>query len=560
MNTSKNKLGKEPRVLSWQGCKPLPTIPDKNFAVFMLEAMAKVVEGDDEAIAVVDAETGKKRTFSELCELVPRMSAGLAAAGVGLGDRVMYYSLNHTDYPLVYLSILHRGATIVHISPIYEGLQEGMMHAMRLSGASWAIVHAELLDQAEAVFSLLPPNTLKKVWVIGGAVDRPAIEDLVGHAPIPPVTQLDGLHPASAVAQMPFSSGTTGSRKGVMISHSNEVSRMIMFKYLADVQEWLGTSESTNSTCLLVTSLSHIYSHYFLFASLMFGGKVVLLPHVSNNAMLRTIQEHQVTLAIFTPHHLKMIVESPACQEHDLSSLKLVTSAGASLSEYGVKNFKNKVEALVYNLWGMTEVASFGIGCIVTQDWKSLCIGKVLPFFEVKVVDPSSGQLLGTDEPGEICVRSPTTMIGYANNSAATSSMIDAEGWVHTGDYGYYDSQGLIYLTDRIKDLIKAKSSFQVQPSELEDLLLQHPHVAEAAVIGVCQDDFEEMPRAFVVLEPEAPVQPEVLQRFVNDRVPDFKQLTGGVWVVEEIPKNSTGKPLKRQLKAGQVTQLASCC
>ncbi|KAK8385366.1 hypothetical protein O3P69_012299 [Scylla paramamosain] len=230
MNTSKNKLGKEPRVLSWQGCKPLPTIPDKNFAVFMLEAMAKVVEGDDEAIAVVDAETGKKRTFSELCELVPRMSAGLAAAGVGLGDRVMYYSLNHTDYPLVYLSILHRGATIVHISPIYEGLQEGMMHAMRLSGASWAIVHAELLDQAEAVFSLLPPNTLKKVWVIGGAVDRPAIEDLVGHAPIPPVTQLDGLHPASAVAQMPFSSGTTGSRKGVMISHSNEVSRMIMFK------------------------------------------------------------------------------------------------------------------------------------------------------------------------------------------------------------------------------------------------------------------------------------------------------------------------------------------
>ncbi|XP_063847438.1 luciferin 4-monooxygenase-like isoform X1 [Scylla paramamosain] len=560
MNTCKNELGKEPLVLSWQGCKPLPTIPDENFAVFMLEAMAKVVEGDDGAIAVVDAETGKKRTFSELCELVPRMSAGLAAAGVGLGDRVMYYSLNHTDYPLVYLSVLHRGATIVHISPIYEALHEDMMHALRLSGASWAIVHAELLDQAEAVFSLLPPNTLKKVWVIGGAVDRPAIEDLVAHGPIPPVTQLDGLNPASAVAQMPFSSGTTGPRKGVMISHSNEVSRMIMIKYLADVQEWLGTSESTDSTCLLVTSLSHIYSHIILFASLMFGGKVVLLPHVSSSAMLRAIQEHQVTMAIFTPHHLKMIVESPVGQEHDLSSLKLVTSAGASLSEYVVKAFKNKVGALVYNLYGMTELASFATGCIVTQDWKSLCIGKVMPFFEVKVVDLSSGQLLGAGEIGEICVRSPTTMIGYANNSAATSSMIDAEGWVHTGDYGYYDSQGLIYMTDRIKDLIKSKSSLQVQPSELEDLLLQHPHVAEAVVIGVCQDDFEEMPRAFVVLEPEAPVQPEVLKRFVNDRVPDFKQLTGGVWVVEEIPKNSTGKPMKRQLKAGQVTQLASCC
>ncbi|KAK8373789.1 hypothetical protein O3P69_017370 [Scylla paramamosain] len=205
----------------------------------------------------------------------------------------------------------------------------------------------------------------------------------------------------------------------------------------------------------------------------------------------------------------------------------------------------------------MTEVASFATGCIVTQDWKSLCIGKVLPFFEVKVVDPSSGQLLGTDEPGEICLRSPTTMIGYANNSAATSSMIDAEGWVHTGDYGYYDSQGLIYLTDRIKDLIKTKSSFQVQPSELEDLLLQHPHVAEAVVIGVCQDDFEEMPRAFVVLEPKLPSN---LRSSAVYRVPDFKQLTGGVWVVEEIPKNSTGKPMKRQLKAGQVTQLASCC
>ncbi|XP_045133155.1 luciferin 4-monooxygenase-like isoform X2 [Portunus trituberculatus] len=215
-----------------------------------------------------------------------------------------------------------------------------------------------------------------------------------------------------------------------------------------------------------------------------------------------------------------MIGESLLTQEYDLSSLKFVTSGGSTLSEYVMKIFKNKVDASIYILWGLTELACYATGFIVTKEWKNLCIGKVMPFFELKVVDTSNGQLLRAGEPGEILVRSPTTMICYANNPAATSSMVDAEGWVHTGDYGYYDSQGFIYLTDRIKDLIKTKFHLQVQPSELEDLLLQHPHVAEAVVVGVPQEDFEELPRGFIVLKSGAPVEPEVLQRFVNDLLP----------------------------------------
>lgn len=542
----------EPRVLRWQGPHPLPEIPNKNFEVFMLEEMVR--HGD--AVALIDAETRQQRTYSEMCDLVPRLSAGLAAAGVGAGDRVIYYSHNHIDYPLWLLAFMHRGAAFVRPSPTYENTKDDLVHCTRLVGAQWAVIHVDLLSTAEAAFSLLPPDTLKKIWVIGGAAGTSTIDDLAAHDPLPPVTQNDDVDPASTVCQIPFSSGTTGPRKGVMTSHRSEVSRMMMIKHLVNHKQWLGQPEDY-STCMLVTSLSHTYAHVFLFATLMLGGTSVIAHHSDN--LLEMINEHKVTLAVLLPYHLKMMINSAASHDSKPTSLKAVTTAAAPLAASVAEAFRQNMDVSVYNMWGMTEVTSISTMCLVTSDYKQCCIGKIVPFFELKVEDVKTKHMLPPGQSGEFWIRSPMTLLGYVDNPAATAEIKDDDGWIHTGDYGHYDNQGFIYLTDRIKDLIKGLRNTKVLPSELENLLLQHPHVAEAVVVGVYGDDLEELPRAFVVLKPDTPMEPCVLLKFVNDRVPDYKQLRGGVWIVKDIPKNSSSKPLRGLLRDGNITPLKKC-
>ncbi|XP_042217376.1 4-coumarate--CoA ligase 1-like [Homarus americanus] len=531
-----------PRVLEWEGPGPLPPIPDTNFAAYMLEMM----EEHGDSVAVVDAETHHQRTFSELCSLVPRVSAGLAAAGVTPGEVVAVITPNHVDYPLVLLSILHRGAVCFGINSLLTPKE--VNHVLKISGACWAVVHESMVAEAEAAFSLLPSSTIRKMWVLGDVSGKPSVADLMSHDPLPPFTKVDGLNPARDVAIIYSSSGTTGMPKPVKLSHRNQLTVMALNKCMDSLHQTGINRREMYEVTFMVLPMSHIYGQTNTILTLLFGGTVVVLPKFSATQFLEALQNFRVTLIPLVPFLIKFLVETPLLHRYDLSSLKVINCGAMPLSSALAASLKQKLSVQLNDQYGMTEASYAVAENIVRVGFKDNTVGKVLPYFQIKVVETESGEMLGEGQEGEVCFRGPSTMLGYANNPVATAATLDADGWIHSGDIGYFDHDNYLFIMDRLKNLIKVKG-FQVSPTELESVIMEHPDVANAAVVGVPHDSLGEMPLAFVVVKPGAHIQAIVLQQFVDSRVASFKKLAGGVKFVDAIPMNPTGKINRKLLK-----------
>ncbi|XP_045610423.2 uncharacterized protein [Procambarus clarkii] len=540
-----------PRLLQWQGTEPLPAIPDTNYAAFILEIMA----GYGDAVAVVEAETGRQRTYREVCGLVPRVSAGLAAAGVVPGDTVLFLTPTIMDYPLVFLSIVHRGATCV---PVNANLStDELVHVVRVSKASWAVVHEDSLEVAEAAFSLMPPGTLRQLWVLGDcATHRPNLTHLMTYSPAPPFTKAEGLEASTAVAMMPFSSGTTGLPKGVMLSHRNLLYTHV--RLMSEVKFFppggVNRSNASNTT-LVILPVCHLYGHLTVFSVLHIGSTVVFLRKFAPRKYFEAIQNFKVTFSPLVPHLLKFLMETPLLKEYDVSAVSFF-SAGAPLTASTANAFIKKIGRPVTGGYGLTETTAIATSNKTPNSSNINSVGQVAPYVQVKVVDVESGELVAEGVEGEVCVRGPNIMLGYANDPVATAATIDTDGWLHTGDIGYYDKDDFLYLTDRIKDLIKVKG-YQVSPTELENILRKNEGVDDVAVVGVPHEKMGEAPRAYVVLRPGSAVRPHHLQQFLAERVAQYKRLAGGVKLVASIPRNSTGKVLRRQLVEGLSTPAA---
>ncbi|XP_053638029.2 uncharacterized protein [Cherax quadricarinatus] len=539
----------EPRILEWDGSKPLLPIPDTNYAVHFLEMIAKY--GD--AIAMVNAETQEQRSYSELCGLVPRVSAGLHAAGVTLDHAVLYLAPNHIDYPLVLLSVLYCGAAFAPASPYLR--TEELIHMINVSGVRWAVIHNTVVDKAEAAFSLLPSGTIKRTWIFGDAAGCPNLLDLMHYEPLPPITKVEGLKPERAVALMFLSSGTTGLPKVIMLTHRNLLAGLTLVRCSLSLND-PGTLRKRFMATLLVLPFYHIHGHHHVVIPMAYGSTIVTLSKFSPETFLDSIQKFKVTLMPLVPYFIKFIVETPLLQHYDLSSLRVIITGGSTLQPSHAAALKQKINTEVFNVYGMTEATCPTTQFITTSSFKEGCVGKVQPYFQLKVVNVENGEMLGPGQEGEVCCQGPSIMLGYANNAAATAETLDTEGWLHTGDIGYFDHDNFVYLTDRIKELIKVKG-FQVSPSELEKLLLTHTEVTEAAVVGVRDDKLGEAPKAFVVLRPGASIDSSQLQQFVASRVSSYKQLAGGIQVVDFLPRSHTGKVLKKLLKKRRVSPAA---
>lgn len=530
-----------PRILTWEGTVPVPPIPNTNYASFFLNVISQYGEQK----ALVDAETGKYHTYGDLCRLVPRVSAGLAAAGVVPGDSVMLLSNNHIDAPLVLLSIMLGGATCVPLGP--HSSPEELCHVIQCSGARWVVAHEQAVKAAEEAFRLLGSSgTLKQMWVLGDASGRPSLADLIRTDFTQPPPVSEDFDSSKTVAMLPFSSGTTGLPKGVMLSHRNFLTAYLQNKYLRDIMtiEGLNVLEST----LVIMPFYHIYGYTILINCLATGGQSIMLQRFTPQKYFEAIQTYKVTYSPIVPHIAKFLSETPLLEKYDLSSLMVFICGTSNLPSDTMTSLMEKSGKYLATGYGMTETCT-GIsangGPFGSKDDSA---GKILPYYECKIVDVETGQMLGEMKEGEVWLRGSSIMLGYAKNPKATSETIDTEGWLHTGDLGYYDEENFLFLTDRIKDLIKVKG-FQVCPSELEKLLQSVEGVSEAAVVGVPSDRLGEAPRAFVVPAPGATLDPEALIKHVADHVVPYKQLAGGVQVVEYLPRNHLGKVLKKQLK-----------
>jgi acyl-CoA synthetase (AMP-forming)/AMP-acid ligase II len=349
------------------------------------------------------------------------------------------------------------------------------------------------------------------------------------------------LDPAIAVGLLPYSSGTTGLPKGVLLTHANLVTSVR--------QVGRGLRVGERDTLLAVAPFSHIMGFLVTLAvPLASGATVVTMPRFDPSRFLELLDRHRVTVLVGAPPMHEVLVHHPLAAAADLSSLELLVCGGAALSPAAQQALAARVPgATVGQAYGLTETC---VGVSMPDRATGSVpgtVGRVIPNTELRVVDPTTGRDLGAGQPGELLARGPQVMAGYLHRPDATAAMVDPDGWLRTGDLGLVDAGGNLVIVDRLKELIKV-SGFQVAPAELEALLRTHPAVADAAVLRREHPVHGEVPVAVVVpREHRSSLPGERLLAWVAERVEPHKRIRA-VRFADAIPRTPSGKLLRRQL------------
>jgi 4-coumarate--CoA ligase len=429
---------------------------------------------------------------------------------------------------VVFHGVAMTGAAVTTVNPTYTAAE--VHHQLVDAGATILVTIAMFLDTARQA---VEGTTVKEIVVIGEAEGVPSLTELFG----PPIDQVPVGRDDLVV--LPYSSGTTGLSKGVMLSHRNLV---------ANVAQTVGAAQLTDDESFVaVLPFFHIYGMQVLMnAGLRAGATIVTMPRFDLVQFLELNARHGCTRAFVAPPIVVALAKHPVVDQHDLSSLEQIFSGAAPLSAELAQEAGARLHCEVVQGYGMTELSPVS-HLTAPGGFKPGSVGVTAPNTECMIVDPATGESLGTDADGELWVRGPQVMQGYLNNPEATAATIDEDGWLHTGDIARIDDEGHVYIVDRLKELIKYKG-FQVPPAELEALLLTHDDVADAAVIGLPDEEAGEIPVGYVVLKEGRTTTAADLQAFVADRVASYKQVRQ-VHLVEEIPKSASGKILRRVLR-----------
>jgi acyl-CoA synthetase (AMP-forming)/AMP-acid ligase II len=341
---------------------------------------------------------------------------------------------------------------------------------------------------------------------------------------------------------LPYSSGTTGLPKGVELTHRGAVANLVQMEPVLP----LGSED----TVLAVAPMYHCMGLIVVVAhALCQGAAVVTMPRFELEAFLQAMQDHRVTASIIAPPIALALARHPIVDRFDLSALRWLGCGAAPLDTAIEEACAQRLGCAFGQGYGMTEAtATIAVSSFAAPDQMVPgTVGPLLPGTQARVIDPDTRADLAAGDEGELLIRGPQLMRGYRGRPDVTAATIDADGWLHTGDVATITPDGVLRITDRLKELIKVKG-FQVAPAELEGLLCAHPRVADAAVVGVPDDAAGEVPKAFVVARGE--VVPDELMAWVAERVAPHKRLRG-VAVVDEIPKLPSGKILRRLLRDG---------
>ncbi|HYN85987.1 MAG TPA: 4-coumarate--CoA ligase family protein [Pyrinomonadaceae bacterium] len=520
---------------------PEVRIPDVPLAEFVLRRAAALGQKP----ALVDGTDGRRITYAQLPELVASTSAALRLRGFEKGDVLAVYSPNTPEYAVAFLGAASAGGVTTTINPLYTA--EEVASQLRDARAKYLITSPQLLERAREAAR---DTTVEEIFVFGEAQDgATAFASLVesgAGAELPPVE----IDPREDLVALPYSSGTTGTAKGVMLTHHNLVANLTQFG--AAGFDW------SDDTLVCVLPMFHIYGLVVILNyGLASGSTVVTLPRFDLEQVLGVIQNYRVTVAHLVPPVVLALAKHPVVERFDLSSLKTVFSGAAPLGEQLSQECSARLGCDVIQGYGMTETSPVTHLAPHDGSGRHGSVGVCVSNMECKIVSVETGATLGAGEEGEICVRGPQVMKGYLNRPDATAATIDAEGWLHTGDIGRADADGFFFIVDRAKELIKYKG-FQVAPAELEALLLTHPSVADAAVVPSPDAEAGEVPKAFVVARggESARPEPEELMEFVAARVAPHKKIRR-VEFVEQIPKSPSGKILRRVLIAREREQAA---
>jgi acyl-CoA synthetase (AMP-forming)/AMP-acid ligase II len=526
---------------------PYPDVEIPNLSVpeFVLAAGRE----RPDAPALIDGLKGDVITHGQLAAYVDRVAANLHARGLRKGDVVAVFCPNTPWYPVVFHGIAAAGCVMSPINSLYTPHE--IAFQLKDSGAKILITISLFLDRAKEAAEQSPVD---EIVVLDGAEGHANLFDLLG-ADAPSVSV--DIDPANDLVTLPYSSGTTGLPKGVMLTHRNLVANVAQTRPLIDLQD--------DEKIIAVLPFFHIYGLTVLMnQGLQWGATVVTLPRFELEDFLRTIQDYKITRAFVAPPILVAFAKHPMIDQYDLSSLRSILSGAAPLDEQLAKAVEQRLRkgadtgVTVAQGYGMTELSPVSH---TTPDEgheppgseghevPKGSVGYAIPNTECRLVDPGTGEDAAEGERGELWIRGPQVMKGYLNNEKATSETVDTDGWLHTGDVAIVDDHGIYTVVDRVKELIKYKG-YQVAPAELEAVLLSHPEIADAAVIGVPEKETgEELPKAFVVRAMGSELSEESVMNFMAERVAPHKKIRF-VEFIDTVPKSAAGKILRKDLKA----------
>ncbi len=487
--------------------------------------------------ALVDAASGRSVSYAELGGLVRGFAAGLVAEGFGKGDVVAIHAPNTLLYPVVFYGTTMIGATATTLSPL--STPDDMTKQLLDSDAKLVVTVSPLLPVATAAATQVAAagGRSLEIVVMDQAEGHRSVLGMLGRGELPAVD----IDPAEDVAVLPYSSGTTGTPKGVMLTHRNICTN------LAQVESMHALGEDDQVIAIL--PMFHIYGLTVLMnGALQRGATVHVHSRFDLGDFLTSMSRDRITHAYVAPPVMLALAKHPAVDGHDLSHLKIIICAAAPLDGDLQTAVATRLGCEVGQAYGMTELSP---GTHLHTDGAvepPACVGQLFPSTEARLVSLETGEDAEPGAPGELWIRGPQVMKGYFGRQDATDAMIDGDGWLHTGDVATRDEDGNWFIVDRVKELIKYKG-YQVAPAELEAMLLALPEVADAAVIGVLDEDQQEIPKAFVVAAPGADLTEESLMATIAGIAAPHKRIRR-VEFLDAIPKAASGKILRRELRA----------
>ena len=511
---------------------PDVVIPDISVVDYVLQRAPEF----GEKAALIDGVTGTTLSYDELASGIRRAAGGLAQRGLAKGDVLAIYSPNTLYYPVAFHGAAYAGGVVTTVNPLYTSGE--LAKQLRDARARFLITAGPFVDKAREAAA--EAGGIEKIFTFDGAPGTTPFSALLDSEELENPPQID---PATDLVALPYSSGTTGLSKGVMLTHRNLV---------ANMAQLLGTRSlvrelKKDDTLIAVLPFFHIYGLLVIMTNaLSRGAAIVVLPHFDLEQFLKAVQDYGVTFAHLVPPIVIALAKHPMVSEYDLSSIEGINSGAAPLGGELARQLEERLGCVVAQGYGLTETSPVTHSAPNKKrgDSSHSTIGPCLPNTEVRIVDTATGEDLGPGDRGEVWIRGPQVMAGYLNNPEATAETIDDEGWLHTGDIGYVDENTYCYIVDRVKELIKFKG-FQVAPAELEALLLTHPQIRDVAVVRSPDEEAGEVPKAFVVGD-ESLSADEVMS-FVAERVSPHKKVRR-VEFVDQIPKAASGKILRRVL------------
>ncbi|XP_074373010.1 putative CoA ligase CCL5 [Apium graveolens] len=495
--------------------------------------------------ALIDAATGQHLSFSDFWTSVEAISTSLSVdLGIRKGHVILILSPNSIYFPVICLSIMSLGAIITTCNPL--NTKSEITKQIADSKPVLAFATDELVSKLEnsnlPIVLIGPTKISPPRSKIVSNLDAMMKTEPIQHRIYERVTQND-------TASLLYSSGTTGTSKGVVSSHGNFIAAIQTMTSLLKLAE--GELGLGNQTFICTVPMFHIYGVTWFVATLLAcGTAAVILPKFDMHEMLKAVEKYKVTHLPLVPPIVVALINSAdeIKSEYDLSSLTAVLSGGAPLSKEVVEGFVEKFPMMkILQGYGLTESAGIGSSTYSLEESRRYgSAGLLASSMEARIVNPESGECLPANRSGELWLRGPTIMKGYFSNAEATADTLDSEGWLRTGDLCYIDDDGFIFVVDRLKELIKYKG-YQVAPAELEALLLAHPEIVDAAVIPFPDRDAGQFPMAYVVRKAGSHISQSGVMDFIARQVAPYKKIRK-VAFVASVPKTPSGKILRKDL------------